>query len=190
MNYFFSSRYIAPTIVINAKSTDPIMQNEIFGPILPIVKASNVNEAIEFINKREKPLALYIFSNDKTVVNSILKNTSAGGVTINDTIMHLATHGLPFGGVGSSGMGSYHGKQSYDTFVHKKSVLHKDLGALGETLASARYPPYTIGKMNYLRMLLRPGPIGGMRCLSNLFFFAMGIASAYLYNCWNVMHKR
>lgn len=166
------------------------MQNEIFGPILPIVTVTNANEAIEFINKREKPLALYIFSNDKKIVDSILKNTSAGGVSVNDTIMHLATQGLPFGGVGNSGMGAYHGKQSYDTFAHKKSVLHKDLGALGEKLSSARYPPYTVGKMNYLRMLLSGGPIVGMKCLTNLFFFAMGITSAYLYNYWSVLHKR
>lgn len=159
------------------------MQEEIFGPLLPIVKIDNLYDAIQYINLNEKPLALYIFSNNQSDIKQILKNTSAGGVAINDTIMHLVAHGLPFGGVGSSGMGSYHGKHTYDTFVHKKSVLHKDLGAMGETLSAARYPPYSSSKMAYLRMMLSPGPLP-YRCLSNLFYFALGIASSYLYKYW------
>lgn len=188
-NHFFFHRYIAPTIIINAKGTDPIMQDEIFGPILPIIRIDSLYDAIDFINKREKPLALYIFSNNNSDVKQILKNTSSGGVAVNDTIMHLVTPGLPFGGVGSSGTGCYHGKHTYNTFTHKKSVLHKDLGILGEKLSAARYPPYTSGKMAYLRMMLKPGPFTGMKCLSNFFFFALGITSAYLFRYWHISQK-
>lgn len=166
------------------------MQEEIFGPILPIIKIDGLYDAISFINTHDKPLALYIFSNNKNDVKQILQNTSAGGVSVNDTIMHLASVGLPFGGVGNSGMGAYHAKYTYDTFSHKKSVLHKDLGVLGETLSSARYPPYTVGKMNYLRMLLKPGPMSGLGCLSGVFFFSLGVASAYLFKYWNVLQKK
>lgn len=166
------------------------MQDEIFGPILPIVKVDSLYDAIDCINKHEKPLALYIFSNNKSDIKQLLINTSSGGVTINDTIMHLATSGLPFGGVGNSGMGAYHGKFTYDTFIHKKSVLQKDLGVLGETLSAARYPPYTTGKINYLRMMLKPGPFRGMKCLTNLFFFALGISSVYLFRYWTGLEKR
>lgn len=166
------------------------MQDEIFGPILPIVKIDSVYDAIDFIKKHEKPLALYIFSNNNNDVKQILQNTSAGGVSVNDTIMQLAVPGLPFGGVGNSGMGAYHGKYTYDTFTHKKSVLHKDLGVLGEKLSSARYPPYTVGKMNYLRMMLAPGPFTAFRCLSNAFFFALGVASVCMFKFWNGWQKR
>ncbi|KAJ8953555.1 hypothetical protein NQ318_002975 [Aromia moschata] len=116
------------------------MQEEIFGPVLPVYNVESAFDAIQFIRKGEKPLALYVFSNKKGDVGQILANTSSGGVCVNDTIMHLTVHSLPFGGVGSSGMGCYHGKYSFDTFTHKKSVLHKDLGCLGETLSAAKYP--------------------------------------------------
>ncbi|XP_050501792.1 aldehyde dehydrogenase, dimeric NADP-preferring isoform X1 [Diabrotica virgifera virgifera] len=179
-DYDPSERFISPTILTNVKSSDPVMQEEIFGPILPIVNVESAYDAIQFINSREKPLALYIFSNNKKDVDQILNNTSSGGVCVNDTIMHIVTLSLPFGGVGNSGMGSYHGKYSYETFVHKKSVLHKNLGYIGELLSSAKYPPYTTGKLRYLQLLLTPGLDIRGRFMSHLLTFCCGVAFAYL----------
>ncbi|XP_018563603.1 aldehyde dehydrogenase, dimeric NADP-preferring [Anoplophora glabripennis] len=174
-----SERYIAPTIVTNVKPSDPVMQEEIFGPIFPIINVDNAYEAISYICNNEKPLALYIFSNRKADVREILENTSAGGVTVNDTVMHLTVPTLPFGGVGSSGMGAYHGKYSYDTFTHKKSVLHKDLSFLGEKLSNARYPPLTSGKLSYLQFMLSPGLTFSFKYVSHLATFLLGIGAVY-----------
>lgn len=175
-----SEKYISPTILTGVKSTDPVMQEEIFGPILPIVNVQNAYEAIEFINSREKPLALYIFSNNKKDIDQILSNTSSGGVCINDTIMHIVPLGLPFGGVGNSGMGFYHGKYSFDTFVHKKSVLQKNLSSIGELLGSPKYPPYTQGKLKYLQLMLTPGMDIRGRFMSYLLSFTCGVAFVLL----------
>lgn len=181
-----SELYISPTIVVNPKPSDPIMQEEIFGPILPIVNIENAYDAIDFINKREKPLALYIFSNNKNDIKQIVNNTSAGDVTINDTIMHLTVHGLPFGGVGNSGMGSYHGKHGYLTFVHRKGVLHKSLGLLVEKLSCARYPPYSNGKLAYLKLMLTPRKLPiPLSYLSHLIMFGLGIGLAYSLKIYN-----
>ncbi|MEB3226449.1 MAG: aldehyde dehydrogenase [Synechococcus sp.] len=118
-------RYIEPTIILNPDLTAPIMQEEIFGPILPVLTYDNLEEAITFIQSRPKPLALYIFSRSRDCRQQILTQTSSGGVCINDTVMHVGIDTLPFGGVGDSGMGAYHGKASFDTFTHYKSVLQK-----------------------------------------------------------------
>ncbi|KAF7271727.1 hypothetical protein GWI33_015436 [Rhynchophorus ferrugineus] len=142
-----SEKYISPTIIIDANENDAILKEEIFGPLLPIVNITDAYDAINYINARDKPLALYIFSNNKKDVDLIMKNTSSGSVCVNDTIMQLTVDTLPFGGVGASGMGGYHGKFSFDTFSHKKSVLYKDLGILGEYLSAPRYPPYTIDEL-------------------------------------------
>ncbi|KAF2886745.1 hypothetical protein ILUMI_19428, partial [Ignelater luminosus] len=141
-------RFIEPTILINVTSDDPVMREEIFGPILPILVIQNVYDAIDYINSGEKPLALYIFTEDKKTKDLILNNTSCGGVTINDTIMHFVVNTLPFGGVGFSGMGSYHGKDSFDTFTHKKSILEKGSSKQYEKLFYARYPPFSERKRN------------------------------------------
>ncbi|XP_056637224.1 aldehyde dehydrogenase, dimeric NADP-preferring-like [Diorhabda carinulata] len=175
-----SEKFISPTILTGVKSTDPVMLEEIFGPILPIVNVQNAYEAIEFINSREKPLALYIFSNNKKDIDQILKNTSSGGVCINDTIMHIVPLGLPFGGVGNSGMGKYHGKYSFETFVHKKSVLQKNLSQIGELLGSPKYPPYTQGKLRYLQLMLTPGMDIRGRFMSRLLTFTCGVAFVLL----------
>ncbi|XP_066153085.1 aldehyde dehydrogenase, dimeric NADP-preferring-like [Euwallacea fornicatus] len=135
--------YIAPTILVDVHPDSDVMKEEIFGPILPIVNVESASEAVEFINKREKPLAMYIFTKDRKTKNYFLRNTSSGGVCINDTLMHLAVSSLPFGGVGNSGMGNYHGKKSFDIFVHKKSVLMRSYNSIGEKLQEIRYPPYT-----------------------------------------------
>lgn len=118
-------RYIAPTLMENVLDSDPIMGEEIFGPILPIFAYSDPERVIRAICSRPKPLALYLFSRDETLREQIVHRTSAGGVCINDTISHIVSETLPFGGVGDSGMGAYHGKHSFDTFTHSKSVMKK-----------------------------------------------------------------
>jgi len=102
-----------------------IMQEEIFGPLLPVIEYKLLNETISFVNSRPKPLALYFFSENRKKQKEILKNNSSGEVCINETVMHLASSFLPFGGVGNSGMGAYHGKASFDNFSHLKSVIKK-----------------------------------------------------------------
>ncbi|BAZ53021.1 aldehyde dehydrogenase [Nostoc sp. NIES-4103] len=119
----FSERYIAPTLLDQVSLTDPVMQEEIFGPILPIIEYSDITEAIALINSQPKPLALYLFTNNHSLQKRVLQETSSGGVCINDTLMQFAVSSLPFGGVGDSGIGSYHGKASFETFSHYKSVL-------------------------------------------------------------------
>ncbi|XP_033252999.1 aldehyde dehydrogenase, dimeric NADP-preferring-like isoform X4 [Drosophila miranda] len=159
--YDASERYIEPTILVDVKPNDPIMEEEIFGPILPIYTVESAYDAIKFINAREKTLVIYVFSNSNKLVKEFKSNTTSGGFCSNETIMHCGVDVLPFGGVGMSGMGSYHGKYGFDTFTHKKSCLGKDLSAFGEKLASARYPPYSDRKGSFLSFLLhkrRPLP--------------------------------
>jgi len=118
-----ADRYIQPTLLYPVDWSDPVMQDEIFGPILPIIPYSDLDEIICRINDRPKPLSLYMFVNDKIIRRKIIKETSFGGGAVNNTIMHIVSHYLPFGGVGPSGMGSYHGKYSFNTFSHTKSIL-------------------------------------------------------------------
>jgi len=119
------TRYIAPTILNNVSWDAPVMQDEIFGPILPVLTYREVEEAIAAINARPKPLALYLFTRNEALQNQILNSTSSGGVCVNDVFLHVAIWQLPFGGVGNSGIGAYHGKTSFETFSHQKSVLKK-----------------------------------------------------------------
>ena len=122
-DYDRSERYIAPTIIDHVDVDSPIMQEEIFGPIFPTVTFRTTDEAIHFVQKREKPLALYYFSESKQSIRKVLKHTSSGGTCINDTIMHIANEKLPFGGVGASGMSAYHGKESFRVFSHYRAVV-------------------------------------------------------------------
>ncbi len=117
-----SDRYIEPTLIDNVALGSKVMTTEIFGPVLPLVTIKSVDEAIAFINDREKPLALYIFA-DESVGRHVLHHTSSGGACINDVIMHIANENLPFGGVGNSGMGRYHGRDSLYSFSHRRSVV-------------------------------------------------------------------
>lgn len=142
--------YIAPTIIDDISWDDPIMEDEIFGPILPVLVYNDLAEVISLINERPRPLTLYYFSEDKKAQQIVINNISYGGGCINDTLLHLATPYLPFGGVGSSGMGSYHGKAGFDIFSHKKSVLDKSTGVD----IPLRYPPYR-GKIKILRKILK-----------------------------------
>ncbi|XP_074774453.1 aldehyde dehydrogenase family 3 member B1-like isoform X2 [Athene noctua] len=141
-------RYIAPTVLADVLPSDPAMQEEIFGPILPIVVVANMDEAIDFINARPRPLAIYAFSCDSKVVNQVLERTSSGGFCGNDTLMHLTLTSLPFGGIGNSGLGKYHGKFTFDTFTHHRGCLHRNMGL--EALNALRYPPYSQQKLGLL----------------------------------------
>ncbi|XP_076971637.1 aldehyde dehydrogenase family 3 member B1 isoform X2 [Tamandua tetradactyla] len=152
-------RYIAPTVLVDVQETEPVMQEEIFGPILPIVNVRGPDEAIDFINRREKPLALYVFSNSSQVVNRLLARTSSGGFCGNDGFMHLTLTSLPFGGVGTSGMGQYHGKFSFDTFSHHRACLLRSPGL--EKICALRYPPYA---QRNLRLLLAAMKVRNCSC--------------------------
>jgi aldehyde dehydrogenase (NAD+) len=134
-----TQRYVAPTVTVDPPLDSPVMQEEIFGPILPVLAVDGPDEATAFITSRPKPLALYVFAGNDAAIDTVVDGTSSGGVCINQTLMHLLPSDLPFGGVGDSGMGSYHGKTGFDVFSHQKSVLRKptrpDLKVL--------YPPYS-----------------------------------------------
>lgn len=152
---------IAPTILLDVPEDSLIMKEEIFGPLLPILTVNKVEDSIEFINAREKPLAAYLFTGNKKLEEEFVRNISAGGLLINDTTLHLATSTLPFGGVGESGMGSYHGRFSFEAFSHKKAVLRRSFG--GDV--PARYPPYTPEKVRFLKALLNGNILGLIRAL-------------------------
>lgn len=132
------SLYFAPTLIDEVTWESPCMQEEIFGPLLPILYYDSIEEAIDTVNRGQKPLALYLFTEDEDIQNRVINETSSGGICINDTIVHIGTSHLPFGGVGESGMGAYHGKATFDTFSHKKSVMRRSL----TPDPSFRYPPY------------------------------------------------
>ncbi|MBP1630262.1 MAG: ywdH [Bacteroidetes bacterium] len=132
-------KYISPTLITDIHSNSNLLSQEIFGPILPIIAYEDLDIMLEELRRKPKPLALYIFSKNKSTQNKILSKISSGGVCINDTIMHITPDNLPFGGVGNSGMGSYHGKKSFETFSHQRSVLDRKT-YLDIPL---RYPPFT-----------------------------------------------
>ena len=144
-----SDRYIAPTILKNVKEDDAVMQEEIFGPILPVISVSSVESAIGFVNRHEKPLALYVFAGDEAAQDRVLSGTSAGGTVLNHVWLHLSVPELPFGGVGESGMGAYHGRQSFETFSHRRSVLKKPTLPDPPIL----FPPYSARKLHWLKKL-------------------------------------
>lgn len=144
-----ATRYIAPTVIDRVSWSDPVMQDEIFGPILPILEYDDLEEAIRSVVDRPKPLALYFFSRNAELQQRILNQTASGGVCINDTIMQVGVPELPFGGVGASGMGRYHGKASFDTFTHFKSVLVKSF----RLDLKWRYPPYA-DKLDFLKRII------------------------------------
>ncbi|RKH67814.1 aldehyde dehydrogenase family protein [Corallococcus llansteffanensis] len=144
-----ASRYFAPTVITDAPLSSPLMQEEIFGPLLPLVDCPSIDDAIRFVRSRPKPLALYSFARDAAVNDRVLAETSSGGAVTNDVCVHFAAEGLPFGGVGDSGTGGYHGQSSFDAFSHKKSVVKRPF-ALDMKL---RYPPY-VGKLGLLKRFL------------------------------------
>jgi len=141
--------YIAPTLIDEPSLESAIMKEEIFGPLLPILSYTTENELKKVISKFEKPLALYVFTENKTFAEKIIQEFSFGGGCINDTVVHFSNKRLPFGGVGNSGIGSYHGKKSYETFSHQKSILKKATWFDNPV----RYAPYK-NKLNFIRKLL------------------------------------
>jgi aldehyde dehydrogenase (NAD+) len=158
-----ADKYIAPTLFdfgtnIEEFGRSAVMQDEIFGPLLPCVRYNDFETVIQFVRNLNtgKPLALYCFATNKRVIKQVKERTSSGGLVINDCLMHLANHELPFGGVGNSGMGSYHGVRSFNAFTHEKAVLEKssllDQSIFFKFLLSARFPPYTPLKMSLVKM--------------------------------------
>ncbi len=143
-------RYIAPTILRGVTSASPLMQLEIFGPLLPVIAYSDLSEALDFIRRQDEPLALYLFSSDQDVQERVVRNSRTGGVCINDLFFQAALHRLPFGGLGNSGFGAYHGRAGFDTFSFQRSVLRRsfffDPGL--------RYPPYRWWKFRLLKPLV------------------------------------
>ena len=144
------TRFIEPAVLTDVPIDSPAMQQEIFGPVLPVLPYEKLDDCIDFIRSRPEPLALYIFSENKMNQEKVLNSCSFGGGCINDTVIHLASSHMSFGGVGESGMGSYHGRKSFDTFTHYRSVLKQ-----GKLDVKLRYFPYKSGKEKIIRMILK-----------------------------------
>ncbi|XP_054163317.1 aldehyde dehydrogenase family 3 member B1-like [Oppia nitens] len=177
-----TDRYISPTILFDVEPTDSIMQEEIFGPILPVIVVKDVTEAIDFVNKREKPLTLYIFSTQQQVIDKFLKETSSGSICVNDAMIQLTIDSLPFGGVGNSGIGAYHGMYSFETFSHQKSVLIRGFNPFLEWVGSKRYPPYSDNRLKRLLRLLRKRRSIIPENIMYYIVFILGFITCFLYN--------
>ncbi|XP_061568871.1 aldehyde dehydrogenase family 3 member B1 [Cololabis saira] len=147
-------KYIAPTVVVDVADDDALMAEEIFGPILPILTVESVEKSIELLRGKEKPLAVYVFSDESSVVKTVMERTSSGGFCSNDAIIHMALPSLPFGGVGASGWGSYHGHWGFDAFSHRRACMLR--GWALERLNGLRYPPYSDEKIRWLRWTTAP----------------------------------
>ena len=147
---YLQNLYISPTLLTGVTFDDRVMQDEIFGPILPVISYSDLSDAIAKIKSRPKPLACYIFTNDKAIRNRLLKEISFGGGAVNDAVMHVSNSNLPFGGVGNSGTGSYHGEAGFVTFSHFKSILDKPFWLE----PNLKYPPYSDLKLSWIKYLI------------------------------------
>jgi aldehyde dehydrogenase (NAD+) len=145
------NRVISPTVLTDVSWEDAVMKEEIFGPILPILVYDQLDEVISAIQSQPKPLSLYLFTRKSSVKKRIMSELSFGGGAINDTIMHITNSNLPFGGIGNSGIGSYHGEAGFKTFTHEKSVFVKPLW--GEP--SIKFPPYSSNKLKWIKRLLK-----------------------------------
>lgn len=149
-NVDVENRFIEPTLMRDVTYDDAVMQEEIFGPILPVITYRDFNDMLARIRREEKPLAAYLFTDDKKEKDIFTQKLSFGGGCINDVVMHIANENLPFGGVGNSGIGSYHGDQGFRTFSHQKSILSKP--TWGEP--NIKYPPYTASKLAWIKRLI------------------------------------
>lgn len=156
--------FVAPTVVVDPDLSSPLMQEEIFGPILPVLTVTDAETAARFVREREHPLALYVFSSDEQVRRTFEQRTTSGGMAIGAPLLHVATPDLPFGGVGASGMGAYHGQASIEEFSHHRSVLSKPV--VPDTL-SVIYPPHPRWKRTAITRLMaplrRPDPLARVR---------------------------
>ncbi|MGH0166196.1 UNVERIFIED_CONTAM: hypothetical protein FKN15_050508 [Acipenser sinensis] len=180
--------FIAPTVLTGVTGSSKVMQEEIFGPVLPLVSVGSVDEAIRFINQREKPLALYVFSSDSKLIKRMIAETSSGGVTANDVLLHYSISALPFGGVGNSGMGSYHGKHSFDRLSHLRSCLIKSLNM--EAVNKVRYPPHSAKKLSWARFFIlkrvRLGTLGRLALLAAFVALAALVAQVTTAVHWGL----
>ncbi|KAL4399308.1 aldehyde dehydrogenase (NAD+) [Malassezia pachydermatis] len=153
-----ATRFMPLTIFNNVTADDSTMADEIFGPILPIMPVDSVRQAIDFVNSRDQPLALYVFARDQPTFDYIMKYTRSGGVVRGDMLLHYVIEALPFGGTGPAGYGAYHGKTGFDCFTHERAVVEAPanglLGRLVESVMSQRYPPYTAAKLRFFKMTL------------------------------------
>jgi acyl-CoA reductase-like NAD-dependent aldehyde dehydrogenase len=143
-------RYIAPTILTDVAPDSAAMTEEIFGPVLPVMVVDDVSDAIRFVNGRDKPLALYVFSERGATIDRFVSETSSGGLCANGTILHIGNPNLPFGGVGESGMGVYHGRSTFDTFSHQKAVMRRGTWLEHKFV----YPPYTKRKTDMIKKMI------------------------------------
>ncbi len=148
-------KYIAPTVILNPSLDSPLMSEEIFGFVLPVITVKSVEQAVERVSSGEHPLALYVFSEDQAVTDKVLQGTTSGGVCVNDTLYHIVNPYLPFGGIGSSGMGAYHGKHGFVEMSHKKAVMYRSTFFD----AAFRYPPYSDKTANALKGFAAKEPL-------------------------------
>jgi acyl-CoA reductase-like NAD-dependent aldehyde dehydrogenase len=145
-----TDRYIAPTVLTDLSAGAAALKEEIFGPIMPVVGYEKIEEALAFIKSRPKPLALYLFTKDRSLQRRVIRDISSGSVVVNDVVINQVVPGLPFGGVGNSGMGAFHGRYTFDAFSHSKAVVRRSLwGDL-----DVRYPPFSNMKDRLLQWLL------------------------------------
>lgn len=150
-NYDIQTRIFEPTVMDNVSFSDAVMQEEIFGPILPVITFDDINEAIAEVKRREKPLSCYVFTSNKALKDKILQEVSFGGGCVNDAIMHISNSHLPFGGVGESGIGSYHGEYGFKTFSHFKSILEKSAWFEPDL----KYFPHSETKFKWMKRILK-----------------------------------
>eukprot|EP01094_Clydonella_sp_ATCC50884_P018660 TRINITY_DN3491_c0_g1_i1.p1 TRINITY_DN3491_c0_g1~~TRINITY_DN3491_c0_g1_i1.p1 ORF type:complete len:527 (-),score=173.48 TRINITY_DN3491_c0_g1_i1:317-1849(-) len=153
-----NDRYISPTLILEPSMTSRLMSEEIFGPLLPVIGVKGMDDAIRIVKSKEKPLALYVFTQDEKVADKIACTTSSGNICVNDILVQIAIQHLPFGGVGHSGMGQYNGKHTFDTFVHRKTVVSKSTWPHFLADPAIRYPPYTPSKIWWFSVLSKPLP--------------------------------
>ena len=182
-DYDVDEKYIAPTIMKGVSLEDTVMQEEIFGPLLPVIRVSSTDEAIRLVNKTEKPLALYVFSQSQATIDKFLNETSSGAVCVNDAIVQAAVPSLPFGGVGQSGMGAYHGRFSFECFSHRKACLIKKQNL--EALNAIRYPPYTESNMKTACWFLMPSR--SAKYMKFLLYFVLFGSFLWLLKYGNLM---
>lgn len=174
-------KYVPPTIIhfesIEKMSKSSLAKEEIFGPILYLCPFDNINDCIEYINSREKPLSMYYFGYNKKNKELIKKNTSSGGLVFNDTIVHFASHYLPFGGVGSSGYSAYHGKYGFDNLSHLKPIVDRS-----STIVPFRYPPYSSSKLSLMRKLIGLGSLTQSGVVKSFVYLGLIVAAFLLRN--------
>lgn len=181
-------KYVAPTVVDSPSFNCKMMQDEIFGPILPVYEFSDIDTVIKFINDREKPLALYYYgSNSSKSKERLINETSSGAVMVNDSLFHILNSELPFGGVGNSGYGACHGKQGFDCLTHKKPVMEKY--AINMFPFNARYPPYTTGKQKLIKLLFGSFSITQYDALRALIFLIVLAVIIMNWSCLKTFGK-